>query len=316
MVGYRCWVIHAEMESMNRALMAAWLSFGFVAGNIAAQAQNAAHGIRFATAQTGAKFQPVRGAIRIDSVSVPFEVRIEATQEADGSSSIETGADHWEARGYDLKSLIAEIFAMDARLVDVPQQVAASGRYDVSISAPTELDEDSVQRILVKALAQRFGVNIQPEARTMDVYVLSAPEGPASGMKPHAFGRSGLKKLASAGEEDSDQASGRITYMGKDCSGVNAGGITVEGGTMADFRRTLEPELDRVMVDETKLHGSYDFRIGLYANQTQLFELMRVGLGLVVKPEQRSVTVLAVRPAETQPAGVTLQAKLHPQAQL
>jgi len=41
-----------------------------------------------------------------------------------------------------------------------------------------------------------------------------------------------------------------------------------------------------------------------------------VGLGLVVKPEQRSVTVLAVRPAETQPAGVTLQAKLHPQAQL
>jgi uncharacterized protein (TIGR03435 family) len=97
--------------------------------------------------------------------------------------------------------------------------------------------------------------------------------------------------------------------MGKDCSGVNSGGITVEGGTIAEFRRTLEPDLDRVLVDETKLHGSYDFKIGMYANQTQLFELMRVGLGLVVTPEQRKVTVLAVRPAETHPNG-ELQAKL------
>jgi len=153
-------------------------------------------------------------------------------------------------------------------------------------------------------------VSIQPEARTMDVYVLSAPEGPGSGMKRHVFGRAGLKKLVADGDESSDQAGGRITYMGKDCSGVNAGGITVEGGTIADFRRTLESELDRVMVDETRLRGSYDFRIGLYANQTQLFELMHVGLGLVVRPEQRKVTVLAVRPAQTQPAGAMLQAKL------
>jgi uncharacterized protein (TIGR03435 family) len=219
------------------------------------------------------------------------------------------GADHWEARGYDLKSLIAEIFEIDGRLVDVPDAVAANGRYDVSLSLPTELDQDSMQRILVKALAQRFGVTIKPEARSMDVYVLSAPEGPASGLKRHSFARhAGLKRLVSGGD-DSDDEGGRITYMGNDCSGVNSGGITVEGGTIADFRRTLEPDLDRVLVDETKLRGSYDFKIGMYANQKQLFELMRVGLGLVVTPEQRNVTVLAVRPAEAQPSA-QLQAKL------
>ena len=78
----------------------------------------------------------------------------------------------------------------------------------------------------------------------MDVYVLSAPEGPGSGLKRHMFARhAGLKKLV-AGGDDSNDEDGRITYMGRDCSGVNLGGITVEGGTIADFRRTLEPELD------------------------------------------------------------------------
>ena len=296
---------------MNRVLISAVSSFGLLVGTAGAyaQAQNAAAVRNVAAVLPAARFEPVRGAIRIDSTNVPFEVRIEPTEAID-SSSIEVGADHWQARGYDLKSLIAEIFAVDERLVDVPQDLAANAKYDVSLSVPVELDQDSMQRILVKALTQRFGVTIKPEARTMDVYVLSAPDGAASGLKRHTFARhKGLKKLV-AGGDDSDDEGGRITYMGKDCSGVNSGGITVEGGTIADFRRTLEPDLDRVLVDETNLHGSYDFNIGLYANQTQLFELMRVGLGLVVTPEQRAVTMLAVRPADSNQSGPVLQAKL------
>ncbi|HEX3570376.1 MAG TPA: TIGR03435 family protein [Acidobacteriaceae bacterium] len=293
---------------MNRALIFAVLSAGIAAGTTAAVAQDGGKVQHVAAIETGATFQPVRGAIRVDSVNVPFEVKIDATTEAADSSSIEMGADHWDARGYDLKTLISEIFEMDARLVDVPENVAANGRYDVSLSVPTELDQDSMQRILVKALTQRFGLTIKPETRTMNVYVLSAPEGAGSGLKQHLFARrSGLKTLVSGGDDSNDQG-GRITYMGKDCSGVSSGGITVEGGTIADFRRTLEPDLDRVLVDETKLRGSYDFKIGLYANQTQLFELMRADLGLVVTPEQRNVTVLAVRPAD--PNGDMLQAKL------
>jgi uncharacterized protein (TIGR03435 family) len=296
---------------MNRALISALSSIGLLVGSAAAyaQTQNFADVNTATTSGTNARFEPVRGAIRVDSTDVPFEVRIDQSAEAADSSAIEVGADHWAAKGYDLKTLIAEIFEIDARLVDVPENVAANGRYDVSLSLPTELDQDSMQRVLVKALTQRFGLTIKPEARTMDVYVLSAPEGPASGLKRHSFARhAGLKQLVAGGDDSNDEG-GRITYMGKDCSGVNSGGITVEGGTIAEFRRTLEPDLDRVLVDDTKLHGSYDFKIGMYANQTQLFELMRVGLGLVVTPEQRKVTVLAVRPAEMHPNG-ELQAKL------
>ena len=294
---------------MQRALISAILSLPFAVATQAqmpAMAQPAVALKTLNTAGTPAKFQPVRGAIRIDSVNVPFEVRIDPSALDSDSSSIEVGGDHFEARGYDLKSVIAELFEMDARLVDVPEELATNVRYDVSLSAPVELDQDSMQQILIHALNERFGVTIKPEKRTMDVYVLTAPDGPASGLNRHVFPRrNGLKRVAAS--DDADEAGGRITYMGKDCSGVNSGGITVEGGTIADFRRTLEPDLDRVLVDETGLRGSYDFRIGLYANQRQLFELMHAALGLVVTPEQRTVTVLSVQPL---PAPAMLQAKL------
>jgi uncharacterized protein (TIGR03435 family) len=91
----------------------------------------------------------------------------------------------------------------------------------------------------------------------------------------------------------------QITYVGKDCSGVSSGGIAVSAGTIADFTHTLEPDLDRVLVDETKLAGSYDFQIGNYTNEQELFKLLHDQLGLVVTPAQRKVTVLAVRPAQS-----------------
>jgi uncharacterized protein (TIGR03435 family) len=97
--------------------------------------------------------------------------------------------------------------------------------------------------------------------------------------------------------------------MGKDCSGVSSGGISVSGGTMSEFRRTLEPDLDRVLLDETHLAGSYDFKIGNYGNQDELFKLLHDQLGLEVTRAERNVTVVAVRSAAA-PAQNLLQAKL------
>ncbi len=105
---------------------------------------------------------------------------------------------------------------------------------------------------------------------------------------------------AGQAEEDSGTDDlGQITYVGRDCSGVvSAGGIEALASAMADFRRTLEPELDRVLVDETNLTGSYDFKIGSYADQAELFQLMQQQLGIVVTKAQRRVPVLTVKPAQ------------------
>ena len=56
--------------------------------------------------------------------------------------------------------------------------------------------------------------------------------------------------------------------------------------------------MDRLLIDETGLTGSYDFQIGNYGNEQELFQLLHEELGIVVTPEQRNVTVLTVRPAQ------------------
>ena len=258
-----------------------------------------------AIAQASSSHRPgretVRAAILVDQTRLPYEATIEPTALKAGSTSIATGADQWTARGYDLKTLIAQIFDMDVRRVELSDNDVADARYDLALSLPTAVDQETMQQVLVDALKRKFGLTIAPETRSMDVYVMSAPKGPTAELHRHIFpGRVaslvGLNSGDAAGDDE-----GRITFIGQDCSGVvSSNGITVLASSIADFRRTLEPDLDRVLLDETNLAGSYDFKIGTYANKDELFKRMHDELGLVVTPAQRKVTVLTVRPAGEQ----------------
>src|SRR5579871_771612 len=119
---------------MHRALLSAILTLPFAVPTAGAQAQTAAPADAPVQVAAAAKFTRVHGAIRIDAVNVPFEVKIEPSTMGPDGSSIEAGGDHWEARGYDLKSVIAGLFGIDARLVDVPEGLTgASERFDVSL---------------------------------------------------------------------------------------------------------------------------------------------------------------------------------------
>jgi len=63
-----------------------------------------------ATAQGKPSYQPVRRVVHAGQGISSSEVRIAPTAMRTGSTSIEIGSDHWSARGYDLKSLIAQIY--------------------------------------------------------------------------------------------------------------------------------------------------------------------------------------------------------------
>jgi len=257
---------------MKRAPIAAYLSFGLVCG-IATTA----------IAQGSPAYKTVRRATHSASSNLMNQVHIVPTTMKPGSTSIETGADTWKARGFDLKTLLAQIYDIDVRRIDFADKSDADARYDLTLTLPREVEQDEMQHLLVSALENKFGLNVSEETRSLDVYVMKAPGGPGGDLHRHASA------------DDAEQ----ITYMGKDCSGVSSGGIAVSAGTIADFTRTLEPDLDRVLVDETRLAGSYDFQIGNYANEQELFKLLHDQLGLVVTPAQRKVTVLAVRPAQS-----------------
>ena len=278
---------------MKRALISACLSFGLIFG-VATDAM----------AQGSGSKQPLRRYVGADHAGLPYEVHITPTTMKPDSTSIETGGDSWSARGFDLKTLLAQVYDIDVRRIDFPNRGAADARYDVALALPVEVSPEVMQQTLQDALESKFKLAIKPESRTMDVYVMSAPNGPGAVMHRHSFAAeaAGLKSLVaqdSAEGAESGDGLGRITFMGKDCTGgPSSGGISVSAGTMSDFRRTLEPDLDRVLLDETHLEGSYDFQIGTYGSQDQLFKLLHEQLGIVVTPARRDVTVLTVRSAD------------------
>ncbi len=288
---------------MKRAPISAYLGFALVYGLATG-----------AAAQNSSSHQPGRQAVRADHSALPYEVHIAATTLKAGSTSIAIGSDSWSARGYNLRTLIAQVYNVDVRRIDLPEGFAADARYDVSLDLATDVSPETMQQVLEDAIEKRFSVTIQPESRPMEVYVLTAPNGPGAAMHRHSFAvpRGGLKSLVAQDSGDGAEAGDdlqRITYMGKDCSGVSSGGISVSGGTMSEFRRTLEPDLDRVLLDETHLAGSYDFKVGNYGNQDELFKLLHDQLGLQVTRAERNVAVVTVRSAAA-PAQNLLQAKL------
>jgi uncharacterized protein (TIGR03435 family) len=249
--------------------------------------------------------------VRADHSALPYEVHIAATSQKAGSTSIAIGSDSWSARGYDLRTLIAQVYNVDVRRIELPEGFAADARYDVSLDLATDVSEETMRQVLQDAIEKRFGVTIRPESRPMEVYVLTAPNGPGAAMHRHPFAaQGGRESLASLGNgAEAGDGFQRITYMGQDCSGVSSGGgIDVAGGSMSEFRRTLEPDLDLVLLDETHLAGSYDFKVGNYSNQDELFKLLHDQLGLQVTRAERDVTVVAVRSAVSNP--ILLQAKL------
>ena len=282
---------------MHRALFSAVLKLCLICGVATA-----------GWAQGVSSHRPVRRVVRADLGISSAKVQIAASTMAPGSTSMEVGSDTWNARGFDLKTLIAQVYDVDVRRVDLPDETTGDARYDVTLALPREATQETIQRLLQDALKKKFGLAITPEDRPMDVYVMTAPNGPGAGLHRHISSAqppgAAVHTAPNADGQDADKQESwtedaqQISYIGRNCSGVSSGnGIKASGAPIPEFRRTLEPDLDRMVIDETKLQDSYDFEIGAYANKDELFKLLRDQLGIVVTPAQRKVTVLAVRPA-------------------
>jgi uncharacterized protein (TIGR03435 family) len=252
-----------------------------------------------APAQNGPPHPPARPAAQ---AAAPYQLQLEPTKMQDGSVSIAIEGDSWIARGFDLRSLFAQIYDFDPRRVDFTDHNLADTRYDITLTTPTEMDEDALQRLVVGALEKKLGMSIVPESRALDVYVLTAPGGPSAAMHPHTAPPAGETTLAPL---DAGDGTEQFTFEARHCTGkASSKGITASGGTMREFGRQLEQDLDRLLIDETHLTAGYDFTVAGYANQEALFKVLHDQLGLVVTPARRNVDVLVVRAAGGIQAGL------------
>lgn len=274
---------------MNRAPISAVLGLVLVYG---AAASAAAQSVAPPTMRRTATARTIASSV----------VHIAPTTLAANSTSIDVAGDHWIARGFDLKTLISQIYDIDIRQIDLAAE-DADARYDITLTLPREVDEDLMQQMLSDALQRKFGVTITPERRSMEVYVLTAPNGPGAGLHRHRASAAALVATLAAVDQATDDDS-KITFLGKDCDGVASGGISASAGTLGEFRRTLEPDLDRLLIDETGLKGSYDFQIENYSSESELFQLLHDQLGIQVTPARRNLTVLTVRPRQEMQAAL------------
>jgi uncharacterized protein (TIGR03435 family) len=138
----------------------------------------------------------------------------------------------------------------------------------------------------------------------MDVYVLTAPNGPgpalhdANSPDGGTIGSSSseLEWKSPDGREPTAEDIQRLMEQAK-AAGISVSGISISNGAIEDLRWDLEKGLDRPVIDETNLTGHYDLEIPMGdRTREQFFQLLRDRLGLVVTPSQRTITLVAVRP--------------------
>ena len=153
-----------------------------------------------------------------------------------------------------------------ALLLDLPEDRIVEGnrlpggRYTVVADMPPG-KADEMRTEIEQALGLAWGVRLRREKRKMDVYLLTAPDG-----------AKGLAKSATS----------------------QAGNFATNGQSMAVVARMIEAKLQRPVIDETHLRGSYDFPPNLTAGDAAGVVRAVEGLGFELKRARRKLAVVVV----------------------
>ncbi len=209
------------------------------------------------------------------------------------------GGDYWSLQGYTIKRLLAQMLDLDPIRMDLPASIDTSTRYDVSIVLPKPEDEESKRSLIRQGVEDYFHLVMTRENRLRDVYLLTAPDRkpPASATDPLAGG--GFSSSSSVGYSQIGGPDGLPEEQTHDIGAITD--IGLGGATVDEFCKMLEWDLDRPVVNETKLDGKFDFEVkdpGLSAQRLpkgDFVQRLRDQLGLVIAPAQRYVETTVYR---------------------
>ena len=161
----------------------------------------------------------------------------------------------------------------------LPEALQNEERYDFVLVLPHEMDLPAMRRLLQQAIEKHFHVSATIESRPADVYVMTALEGKTPPAKTGdaslgggSIGWSTRQFTVAAppggGPPTPEMIRGAVTSLKK----VAAMSTIFAGNAdMAEFRRALEDGLERPIIDETNLDGTYDLATKESANSTEEF---------------------------------------------
>jgi uncharacterized protein (TIGR03435 family) len=195
----------------------------------------------------------------------------------------------WSLHGLTLRALLSKLYDIREDRIDLPSSLTRDDGYDVSLWLPSG-GTDTRDRLLREGVLQHFAIDVQLEDRTVEVYVLSAPDG------------SGKLPAPSPSSEDAGGLSTvSVTSTSRDAEpgSPERSVLTGIGGsefTMHDLAQTLEQHFQKPVVNETGLNGAYSLNLETEAGTTSEFlAALKQTFGLALTPARRAITTLVVR---------------------
>jgi uncharacterized protein (TIGR03435 family) len=151
------------------------------------------------------------------------------------------------ATGFTLQALVAAAYSLTPRAISGGAAWTDSDRYDILASTPGNIqpNQDEQMTMLRKLLTDRFQLAFHRESKELPVFTITVAKG-GSKLKPSAAPPGKLPELVN------------VIYP-EEKGGVHVK-LPARNATMAQFAEEMQRAVvDRAVVDQTGLSGSYDF---------------------------------------------------------
>ena len=247
--------------------------------------------------------EPHRTPVPAGKPDIPPSFEAQISPSKTNGTDDSQGPDWWVLRGFTLKAAVARIYEKDPSRIILPDALQNGARYDFVLVPPHQMDPPAMRHLLQQAIGERFQVSATVEDRPADVYVMTALEGKTSRAKTGdaSLGGGSIGWSSRQFVVDKPQGGGPPTpeMIREALSNLKFAAmfaISAENSSMADFCRVLEDGLERPIIDETNLDGTYDLEVHGDARSTEEFlGMLRDQLGLVLTPEHRNIEMLVIR---------------------
>ncbi|HKO18137.1 MAG TPA: TIGR03435 family protein [Acidobacteriaceae bacterium] len=258
-------------------ILAAWIVLGL--------------GCRPSTAQNDSANQQFRDPDLMAKDADPGweAVTVKPSVPNDPVSHINISGRHVMVEGQSIEGMLRFAYGVQhSQVVDAPEWMRTA-RWDVSgvPDAPGKPNLPQFQSMMRKLLAERFGLTLHREQRTMPVFALTLAKG-------------GPKLEKSTGDPNAGPGSG-----GGALNGIESHRYT--NTSMSALALMLMIYTDRPIVDQTGLQGRYDFQLRWARDETQptaadappgLFTAIQEQLGLKLEPTKAPADVLVIDKVE------------------
>ena len=185
----------------------------------------------------------------------------------------------------DMMDIVTDADRVQTRQVLGPEWLD-SVRYDILAKLPEGGKEEQIPEMLKTLLTERFGLKMHNESKEMAMYALTVNK---TGSK--------MKKAEDGGSFNSNSNKGRVHIVAKT--------------TMENFANNLCLRMDRPVVNQTELEGSWEFQLDFLADGAEngaadplpsIYTAVQDQLGLKLTPTKAPVRMIVVDHIDRVPA--------------